>query len=126
MGELECGDGFEEGEEGTAEGPCLLTGDDCHRLRIGQPGRGVPTRWRRAAALLLRREALRHLGPAAPLSPDPLSGIVPGVGRLGIARVEGSDLAEVECVVAGEGPHPRQAADVHRQASGRRLPSGSS
>ncbi len=52
-GELDGGDGLQQGEQGAAEGSRLLAGQDSNRVRVGDLAGSLARRGRRAAALLL-------------------------------------------------------------------------
>jgi hypothetical protein len=112
------GDGLVQGVERAAEQSGLLAGHDGHRPRVGEGGRGGPSRRRGAARGLLRREQVRqrryrsrdaglHLGDHR----------APGLVAARIAGVERRQAVERERVVGGEAAHPRQLTYVDREAA---------
>ena len=111
--------GLEQREHGPAEQPGLLPGDDGDRVRLGEPSRGA--RWLRAA-----RPAVPAARPRCPrlrgvAARGPVRRRWPSrhdAASAGSPAKNGCDAREVERVVHRQAPHPRQAADVHREPHG--------
>ena len=115
-GQLNGGDGLEQGEERAAEGPCLLTCDDGNARGIGEPIRvGARFGWG-AAAFLLRRKDSGNVSGCPPRRLGARDRIAPGFRLRRIPRKQRRHVREIERVVAGERPDPAESPHIDRHA----------
>jgi hypothetical protein len=112
IGQTQCGQRLEQGEERSAEKSGLLPGDDGDRLRIAQLRGGGDGIRRSAATALLRLKDVGN-GVAIPwMALGPCDCVAPRGGVGGIAGKKLGDAGVIERVIGRQSPNPRKPADV--------------